>query len=58
MLTLGRIAQEERDEEWGPVFKEHATWTAGTFPVTEILVLGSELRRSGPEYTVIGRASL
>lgn len=57
-LTLGRISQEERDEAWGPVFKEHATWTAGTFPVAEILVIGSELRRGGPEYMVVGRAPL
>ncbi len=57
-LTLGRISQEERDEAWGPVFKEYAAWTAGSVPVAEILVMGSELRRAGPEYTVIGRAAL
>lgn len=57
-LTLGRITTEERDEAWGPVFKAHEDWTAGTFPVNEILVMGSEMRRSGPEYMVMGRAAL
>lgn len=57
-LTLGRISAEERDEAWAGVFKELADWNAGTFHVNEILVMASELRRSGPEYTVVGRASL
>ncbi|WP_020468185.1 RNA 2',3'-cyclic phosphodiesterase [Zavarzinella formosa] len=57
-LTLGRISTEERDEAWGPVFTKHADWNAGTFSVNEVLVMGSELRRSGPEYSVIGRGAL
>lgn len=57
-LTLGRISNEERDEAWGPVFTKHAEWNAGTFPVNEVLIMASELRRAGPEYSVMGRGPL
>lgn len=57
-LTLGRINSDEREEAWGDVFKAHADWNAGSFTVNEVLVMASELRRSGPEYTVVGRGPL
>lgn len=57
-LTLGRISSEERDEAWAPVFTKHADWNAGTFTVSEVLIMASELRRSGPEYAIMGRGPL
>jgi RNA 2',3'-cyclic 3'-phosphodiesterase len=57
-LTLGRLNQAERAEEWGPIMARHAGWRGGISPVDEVLVMASEMRREGPEYSVMGRAPL
>jgi 2'-5' RNA ligase len=57
-LTLGRLNSDERSEDWGAVVQKHAGWQGGSFPVDEVLVMSSEMRRAGPEYSVMGRGSL
>jgi 2'-5' RNA ligase len=57
-LTLGRLPHEDRAEEWGPVLAKHAGWQGGSSPADEVLVMASEMRRGGPEYSVMGRAPL
>ena len=57
-LTLGRLSHDDRADEWGPILSKHADWEGGTTPVDEVLVMASEMRRGGPEYSVLGRGSL
>lgn len=57
-LTLGRVSHEARDEEWGPVLAKFDNWEGGSTPVDEVLVMASEMRRGGPEYSVLGRGPL
>jgi len=57
-LTLGRLSHDDRAAGWGPVLAEHADWQGGSTPVDEVLVMASEMRKGGPEYTVLGRGAL
>jgi len=57
-LTLGRLSHEDRAEEWGSVLAKYADWHGGSSPVDEVLVMASEMRRGGPEYSVMGRGPL
>jgi 2'-5' RNA ligase len=57
-LTLGRLSHDDRDDEWGTVLVTHTDWRGGTTPVDEVLVMASEMRKGGPEYSVLGRGSL
>lgn len=57
-LTLGRLSHDDRAEEWAQALAKQADWTGGTTQVAEILVMASEMRKSGPEYSVLGRGSL
>jgi 2'-5' RNA ligase len=57
-LTLGRLNRDEGAEAWASVLAKHADWQGGTSPVDEVLVMASEMRRDGPEYSVMGRAPL
>lgn len=57
-LTLGRLSHDDRADEWGLVLAKHADWNGGTTSVDEVLVMASEMRRGGPEYSVLGRGSL
>jgi 2'-5' RNA ligase len=57
-LTLGRLSHEDRAEDWPAVLSQHADWQGGTSPVDEVLVMASEMRRGGPEYSVLGRGVL
>lgn len=57
-LTLGRLSQDDRTEEWGPILSKYTDWDGGTTPVDEVLVMASEMRRGGPEYSVLGRGPL
>ena len=58
-LTIGRIQGNRNDGVGleGPL-EEYADWKAGEITVKEILVMGSELTRSGPIYSVLSRAKL
>jgi 2'-5' RNA ligase len=57
-LTLGRLTQESQAEAWGPILAKHAAWQGGGSDVDEVLVMASDLRRDGPQYSVMGRAPL
>jgi 2'-5' RNA ligase len=57
-LTLGRLSHDDRAEEWGPTLAKYADWQAGSSPVDDVLVMASEMRRGGPEYSVLGRGPL
>lgn len=57
-LTLGRLSHEDRTEEWAKTLTKVGDWKGGASPVDEVLVMSSELRRDGPEYSVMGRAPL
>ena len=57
-LTLGRLSAEDDDEAWGKRLAAHATFEGGHSAVAEVLVMASEPRRDGPEYSVMGRGRL
>lgn len=57
-LTLGRVVSDTDGGRMASMIAEHRDWTAGVTIVDEVLILASELRRSGPEYSVIGRCPL
>jgi 2'-5' RNA ligase len=57
-LTLGRLSQEDREVDWATILTHYADWAAGSSPVDEVLVMASEMRRGGPEYSVLGRGPL
>ena len=57
-LTLGRVRAEDASAELTTALTKYAAWSAGETTVTEVLVMGSELTRDGPVYTVLGRAKL
>jgi 2'-5' RNA ligase len=50
-LTIGRVKGQPGDEVGG-IIKQFEGWQGGQSHVDEVLVLGSELRPQGPEYTV------
>ena len=57
-LTLGRLSAEDRGEEWTRLLEEYANWPGGTSPVDEVVVMSSQLRNEGPEYSILGRGKL
>jgi RNA 2',3'-cyclic 3'-phosphodiesterase len=57
-LTLGRVSGEENAQLIAAEISKLQHWNGGQTIVEEVLLMSSELRRSGPEYTVIGRAAL
>jgi 2'-5' RNA ligase len=57
-LTLGRLKGEEDGNLIAPELSKLADWKGGYTQVEEVLVMSSEMRRNGPEYTVVGRAAL
>jgi 2'-5' RNA ligase len=57
-LTLGRLSHDDRADDWAGVLARHSAWKGGTSAVDEVLVMSSEMRRDGPEYSVMGRAPL
>ena len=57
-LTLGRLSHDDRADDWGAVLAKHVDWQGGSSPVDEVLVMASEMRKGGPEYTVLGRGAL
>jgi len=57
-LTLGRLSHEDREGDWADVLAKNTDWQGGSTSVDEVLVMASEMRRSGPEYTVLGRGPL
>jgi 2'-5' RNA ligase len=57
-LTLGRVNREDSAGAWGSIIAKHTTWQGGDCAVDEVLVMSSELNRSGPVYSVMARAQL
>jgi RNA 2',3'-cyclic 3'-phosphodiesterase len=57
-LTLGRVKEEADGELLAAELSKHAAWMGGDVVIEEVLVMQSELRRDGPEYTLVGRATL
>jgi 2'-5' RNA ligase len=57
-LTLGRVRSERGSEPLATALTRHAGWQCGQLRVREVLVMSSELRAEGPEYTVLSRAKL
>jgi 2'-5' RNA ligase len=57
-LTLGRPNGEADGQMLAAELPKYKDWKGGSFLVDELIVFGSELRRDGPEYTVLGRVPL
>src|SRR5207253_6777135 len=57
-LTLGRAKEEADGFLLSPALAKYSAWTAGITMVEEVLIMASDLRREGPEYSVLGRAEL
>lgn len=57
-LTLGRVKSDADGQTLAAVLPKYADWAAGDSLVTEVLVMASDLRKDGPEYSVLGRAEL
>jgi RNA 2',3'-cyclic 3'-phosphodiesterase len=57
-LTLGRLSEDDRAQAWGSIIAQFADWQGGSARIDEVLVMSSELRRSGPIYSVVGRVPL
>jgi 2'-5' RNA ligase len=55
-LTLGRVKRDEDAEALAGPLAKHGEWEGGRTLVNEVLVMSSELRYEGPEYTVMSRA--
>jgi 2'-5' RNA ligase len=57
-ITLGRVKKELASEAFATALTKHAKWKGGVVDVDQVLVMSSELRSDGPEYTVLSRARL
>jgi 2'-5' RNA ligase len=57
-LTLGRAKSDEDGNRLAPLLSKLMAWDGGQTMIDEVIVYASELRRSGPEYTVLGRGEL
>jgi 2'-5' RNA ligase len=57
-LTLGRVKGQEAGDPLAAAVKQFEGWQGGQSHVDEVLVMSSELRHLGPEYTVLCRARL
>ena len=57
-ITLGRIKADEASQRIAHELPRYSDHAFGDMPVSEIHVFRSELRREGPEYTVIARGQL
>lgn len=57
-MTLGRIRHEQAGQALAPELQKLGDWKAGDSEITRVTIYASELRREGPEYSVIGHADL
>ncbi len=57
-ITLGRVKSDRPTDRLATEIAKHAGWKGGETVVQEIHVMGSELTRDGPVYTVLGRVGL
>src|SRR5438552_6868917 len=56
--TLGRVKADRPADDLSKALMKHAAWSAGETTVQAVHVMGSELTRDGPVYTVLSRAKL
>jgi 2'-5' RNA ligase len=57
-ITLGRVKSDGPTENLASALAQQAGWKGGEIQVGEVLVMGSKLTPTGPEYTVLSRAKL
>jgi 2'-5' RNA ligase len=57
-FTIGRVRRTSPNPKLRAAVDSRADWQAGSFRVTEILVMASDLSSDGPTYSVMGRARL
>lgn len=57
-LTMGRVNSDKGNDRLAASLATRANWHGGETTIEEVLVMSSELLRSGPVYTVLGRARL
>jgi 2'-5' RNA ligase len=57
-VTLGRVKADSAPDRLGTAIARQSGWQGGVVDVREVHVLSSELRPSGPLYTVLSRAKL
>jgi 2'-5' RNA ligase len=57
-ITLGRAKGDHPTDKLAMALTKHATWKAGEVEVREVLVMSSELRPTGPIYSVLSRGQL
>jgi RNA 2',3'-cyclic 3'-phosphodiesterase len=57
-MTLGRVKATDDPAALSAAVQQFAKWQGGQTQVREVLVMSSELRADGPEYTVLARARL
>ena len=57
-LTLGRVTGDEDSSALATEIPKLSGWDGGQTVVGEVRVYTSEMRREGPEYTVIARSAL
>jgi 2'-5' RNA ligase len=57
-LTLGRIKAIRSRDRWVQALDEHKTLALPPFTVTAVHLMKSELKRTGAEYTELGRVEL
>jgi len=58
-VTLGRLKVDRRNPlDLTPLLKHYRTWSAGSFPVTEVITFASTLTPDGPAYAKLGTAPM
>jgi 2'-5' RNA ligase len=57
-VTLGRVKSDPPTDKLARGLHQYLGWKAGEMEVRELHVMSSELTRSGPLYTVLGRVPL
>ena len=57
-FTIGRVRRTSPNPKLRGAFDNLADWHAGSFLVSEILVMASDLSPDGPIYSVMGRGRL
>jgi len=58
-VTLGRLKVDRRNPlDLTSLLKHYRTWSAGAFPVTEVITFASTLTPDGPAYATLGTAPL
>ena len=57
-LTLGRVSGQADADAIAAALKKFDGWEGGQSLVREVLVMSSELKAVGPEYTILSRAKL